>query len=284
MQIQNQHHSSETFRGIEKLHNMMVFFFVLAITLLVMPKIMCPFSSCDDLCLGETKPMIFSYSIVWRKQHSIAFIYKINKVNFERMPKPYDTDCQEYGQSDRFQCLNECFETNYHDRFGCLPREDSLYTFIFNDIHTNFNWCNNTLLNNSTFINSNIESWCKQQCKLSCNEYSFEMDIMKTEFQLKTIPLYYIAFSNDYFTKIIYKPSLQVKDLIINLTNIWSLWHGVSFISIVIEFFTIFKKISSKINRRCGFNIELLSHVKKLFLESNLVKHIKVIYIINTFI
>ena len=202
------------------------------------------------------------------------FIYKINKVNFERLPKPYDTDCQDYGTSDRFQCLNECFETNYHHTFGCLPKEDSLYTFIFNDEKMNFNWCNNTFYKNSEFINSNIESWCKQQCKLPCNEYSFEVDITRTESEIITIPLYFIALSNDYFTKIIYKPSIKFQDLVINLTNIWSLWHGMSFITIVMEFFKIFKNISTKMNRHCGFN---LFHIKKLFLDSNFPKHLKVI-------
>ena len=55
-----------------------------------------------------------------------------------------------------------------------------------------------------------------------------------------------------YFTKIKYSPSLEFGDLIINLTNILSLWHGMSFITIFIELFQLFKKLSTKISGYCG--------------------------------
>ena len=77
---------------------------------------------------------------------------------------------------------------------------------------------------------------------------------------------FYIVLDNDYFTKIIYSPSLILGELIINLTNIWSLWHGMSFISIFMELFELLKNIFTKLTNRYGFN---LLHFVELFRKSN---------------
>ena len=83
----------------------------------------------------------------------------MRKVYFERLPKPYDTDCQEYDTNNQFECINNCFKMKYHNRFGCIPSQDSLFTYKLDD-HINF--CNDTFLNNLTLMNSAIESSCYQ--------------------------------------------------------------------------------------------------------------------------
>ena len=204
-----------------------------------------------------------------------GLIYTINKIDFERLPKPYDTDCQEYGTSNRFECLNHCYKINYHHQFGCIPQQYSLYTYIIKNNVKHMTFCNDTFLNNLTMINLDLESFCKKQCRTPCNEFSYELDILKIEFDStheEMLP-YYIALNN-YYTKIKYSPSLEFGQLIINLTNIWSLWHGMSFITIVIEFFGLIKKISSKL--RLGWSIHFI-HIIKLLQKSNFHKYLKVI-------
>ena len=205
----------------------------------------------------------------------VGLIYIINKIDFERLPKPYDTDCQEYGTSNLFECLNHCFKMNYHHRFGCIPQQYSLYTYIIEDNVKHMTFCiNDTFLNNLTITNSDVQAFCKKQCRTPCNEFSYEFDILKIKFHYldgSLIP-YYIALNN-YYTKIKYSPSLEFGELIIKLTNIWSLWHGMSFITIIIEFFGFIKKISSKL--RFGWSIYFI-HIIKSLQKSNFHKYLKV--------
>ena len=209
-----------------------------------------------------------------------AFTYIINKIEFERLPKPYDTDCQEYGTSNRFQCLNQCIKHIYHDRFGCIPQYHSLYTYILDDNIKYLNFCHDIYLNNITLMNLDFELFCKKQCRTPCNEFSYEVDIMKFEFYYYEmyLPSFYIGLAHNGFTKIIYSPSLEFGNLIINLTNIWSLWHGMSFIKIVIEFFVALKRISFKLNIRCSIH---LINIMKIFQKSNFHKSSKVIHYMN---
>ena len=135
-------------------------------------------------------------------------------------------------------------------------------------------FCNDAFLNNLTITTLDVESLCKEQCKTPCNEFSYELDILKIDlnFWAHLLPSYYIALNN-YYTKIKYSPSLEFGELIINLTNIWSLWHGMSFITIVIEFFRLLKKISSKL--RLGWSIHFI-YIIKLFQKTNFHKYLKV--------
>ena len=140
-------------------------------------------------------------------------------------------------------------------------------------------FCNNTFLDNIILTNSDVQSLCKEHCRTPCNEYSYDLNILKIEYRYLdyTLPTYYIA-NQDYYTKIKYSPSLEFVDLIINLTNIWSLWHGMSFIKIVIEFFALIKRISSKF--RIPFSIHLIN-IMKLFQHSNFDQSLKVIFLYN---
>ena len=200
-------------------------------------------------------------------------IYIINKIDFERLPKPYDTDCQEYGTSNRFECLNNCLKLKYHHQFGCIPQQDSLYTYIIEDNVKHTTFCNDTFFNDITMTNLNVEVTCKEQCRTPCNEFTYELDILKIEFRSYSNILSYYISLNNYYTKIKYSPSLEFGELIINMTNIWSLWHGMSFITIVIEFFGLLKRISSKLRLQCSLHF---IHIIKLFQKSNFHKYLKV--------
>ena len=59
--------------------------------------------------------------------------YKINLIRFDfrRLPKPYDTDCHNYGESNRFECLNDCYFIGYFERLNCTPTVDHLLTINY---------------------------------------------------------------------------------------------------------------------------------------------------------
>ena len=210
------------------------------------------------------------YEIQRRDTRKTVYLFKNSKVNFERLPKPYDTDCQEYGTSNRFECLNQCIKKIYHDRFGCIPRDNSLYRFYLDEYVI---FCNRTFLKNTTLD----DEYCKKRCRTPCYENTFDVDIIKNQFFSidQTIPTYISALKDNYYTKITYSASLTFLDLIINLTNIWSLWHGMSFISIFIELFELISKISSKITLHCG---QKLIHIVEFFRTSSFHNNLKVFY------
>ena len=53
-------------------------------------------------------------------------IYK--RIDFQKLPKPYETNCYNYGESNRFQCLNECYLKGYNQRWNCTPNDNHLIT------------------------------------------------------------------------------------------------------------------------------------------------------------
>ena len=204
------------------------------------------------------------------------FIFKNKKVNFVRLPKPYDTNCQDYGDSNRFECLNQCYKRNYYGKLGCIPRENTLYTYTLDDNMKLLAFCNNSFSRLIQLVNSVLDKSCKSECRTPCDEYYYEVDIKKTLIYINYVGYeflksYYIALDGNYFTKIIYSPSLLLGDLIINLTNTWSLWHGMSFITIVIELFELLKKFSTKMSRYCGLKLRtILEYFGELEFNANL--------------
>ena len=46
----------------------------------------------------------------------------LSKYTLEKLPAPYDTDCQPYKHNDnQHQCITNCYLKKYHDRFNCIP-------------------------------------------------------------------------------------------------------------------------------------------------------------------
>ena len=46
----------------------------------------------------------------------------LSKYTTEKLPAPYDTDCQPYEHNDnQHQCITNCYLKKYHDQFNCIP-------------------------------------------------------------------------------------------------------------------------------------------------------------------
>ena len=46
----------------------------------------------------------------------------LSKYTLEKLPAPYDTDCQPYTHNDnQHQCITKCYLKKYHDKFNCIP-------------------------------------------------------------------------------------------------------------------------------------------------------------------
>ena len=46
---------------------------------------------------------------------------ELKKTIMKRLNKPYDTECQDYGDSNQIDCLNKCYMKIYLNNFNCLP-------------------------------------------------------------------------------------------------------------------------------------------------------------------
>ena len=108
-------------------------------------------------------------------EHPEYHIY-IKKIVFKRLPKPYDTNCEDYENSTRFQCLNDCYYKQYMDSIQCIPNSESLYTFEVkqqND-EKNITFC----LSDDKYLNFKykIQIKCDKQCLVSCRDYYYSTE------------------------------------------------------------------------------------------------------------
>ena len=78
-------------------------------------------------CAHNRRKLLHRY---YSYENSWSFSAKLEKFEFQRLPKPYDTNCQKYGNSTRFQCLNECYFDGYMSSdIKCIPNSESLYHY-----------------------------------------------------------------------------------------------------------------------------------------------------------
>src|SRR6185437_10470288 len=103
-------------------------------------------------------PDIFNDNVVQFKDlvYHHAYTIKIIRYDFKRLPKPYDTQCYDYRENEtKFPCLNKCYETEYMNRFQCIPRNNSLLTVRLYDKHIepNVTFCNNYSINSQHYLN-----------------------------------------------------------------------------------------------------------------------------------
>ena len=70
---------------------------------------------------------------------------------------------EDYGNSTRFQCLNDCYYKQYMNSIQCIPNSQSLYTFEINP--NNITFC---LSDDKYFeLNFKISLKCDKQCLVS---------------------------------------------------------------------------------------------------------------------
>ena len=103
----------------------------------------------------------------------------ITKYQFIRLPKPYETNCIDYENSTRFECLNKCYFEEYIKRFGCIPNSESLYTVIIKN-ELGFKFCSPILQPIISQFNKNVTKFCDKMCGDSCIHYSLDLDFQET--------------------------------------------------------------------------------------------------------
>ena len=82
-----------------------------------------------------------------------TFKFTVTRYEFQRLPKPYETQCQDYGNSSHYKCLNDCYYSEYTFVLQCIPNYKSLFTVkLVND--STFNAIPFCSVDNKTAIDS----------------------------------------------------------------------------------------------------------------------------------
>ena len=167
------------------------------------------------------------------------FTIFLNKYEFKKLPKPYETQCQEYGDSyvdsNRFKCLNNCYRNGYNRHLNCTPNHNHLLTIQLNDgiIEPKVKFCvkNEDKVNE---INWKLNRLCFKSCPESCKQILFrpsiEMSYVDNGFRSQPKHVTYdFKIKDKTFIKINFEPKYLFINLIIDISNTLSLWHGISF-------------------------------------------------------
>ena len=180
------------------------------------------------------------------------YLMKLTRYDFIRQPPPYDTQCQEYGNGTRYDCLNNCYHDQYMKVAGCIPTEQSLYTFrLLNKTeYKRINFCRNF----TEIENTNIIRMCESQCQTSC------IDTIFIPFEEKTIGItdIIINFNDQDNYKINYEPNMNIFRLFISAVNLVSSFYGTT----IIDILRIFKNL---ITNLLTISTIIIPQNKKLF-------------------
>ena len=126
--------------------------------------------SMDTLPVLSSEELFFSYPDKNEPQFR-KIIFKETKIEFKKLPRPYETNCQNYGKSNRFKCLNNCYFKEYQDSIECIPNFNSLYTFKLSDRNNEQNIsCSEENQGEVKNVNLIIKEKCTRKChsKLYC--------------------------------------------------------------------------------------------------------------------
>ncbi len=100
---------------------------------------------------------------------------KIIKMQFKRLPPPYDTNCEEYGYGTRDQCISDCLFSYYYDKYGCIPLYNSSLNLLMKNNYLNtFKFCQFNESKQIAFQSKYMKLYCEKTCLIACNqEYYF---------------------------------------------------------------------------------------------------------------
>ena len=104
----------------------------------------------------------------------------IERKDFKKLPKPYETNCRNYGNSNRFECLNECYLNGYNQKWNCTPNDNHLLTIVLKNgiIEPNVKFCYKDD-NQIKEFNNYLKRFCFTQCLESCEQTLFSVHQMK---------------------------------------------------------------------------------------------------------
>jgi hypothetical protein len=211
------------------------------------------------------------------KLPSIRFKYNIgisyNKEHFERLPPPYESNCQYYSGKikSRDQCINELIYDFILEN-GCLPRNHELLTYVvigYNYSKFNYSLC----INETKTVELKLfEGYCRESCIEDFYEF-YETPVNHFgQNILETINSKYISF--------IYSPKMEFMQFIVNFGGLIGLWQGISLNDLKDIIFQSIRRVLSRprvkrqLNKFTPLSRRLISIFRNSKLKVNLLKNI----------
>ena len=179
----------------------------------------------------------------------------IERTDFKKLPKPYKTNCRNYGKSNRFHCLNNCYLKGYQNQWNCTPNDNHLITIVLKNgiIEPNVKFCykdDNEVKN----YNNYLRKYCFENCLESCDHTHFSVSIetIQKSYPYPINSIFYpkIGFDikSEVYLKIIFSPQILFLDFVICIVNILSLWHGVYILNLVMKLINFTKSALTKLS------------------------------------
>jgi hypothetical protein len=192
-------------------------------------------------------------------------LFTYEKIAFERLPHPYDTDCSynEKSIKSRAQCLNEKV-LDIIKKNKCSPKNHKLFTYFMKN--GRFEVYNHTFCKDSK-INFNAELNTKE-CRISCYEEIYEISRSKI-FKIFT-GLRFDPIDTKYMT-ILYSSQMTFISYLINIGGLLGLWYGISLADLKYWLKVIMNSLLIIITKKFN-NFESYIRIPRKFLKYSCIK------------
>jgi len=181
----------------------------------------------------------FSASLISSESLDLEFetdlTFQISEYRFKILEYPYASNCLQYVNKTRADCINQCYLNYYMNQMNCVPNYDHLLTIkIGNDyIDPNISFCSSSNRNKTKTMNQFLINHCNNMCQESCEQKYFIIESQKHDTTNVNID-----FGLKYYIHAIDAPKMVFFQYLIAIVNSMSLWHGINFrilINLIIE-------------------------------------------------
>jgi len=199
--------------------------------------------------------------------------FQISEYRFKRLEYPYESNCFQYVNKTRADCINQCYLNYYMNQMNCVPNYDHLLTIKIeiDYIDPNISFCSSNDRNKTKIMNQFLINHCIKMCLDSCEKQYFIIESQK----VGTLEVN-INFGPKYYIHVIDAPKMIFFQYMIAIVNSMSLWHGINFrnlIDLIIE-------LIASLNIKYPFLLLIGYKIKNVyFTRISFVRHlIKLVY------
>jgi hypothetical protein len=195
-----------------------------------------------------------------------------NKVHFERLPPPYESNCQNYSGKikSRDQCINELIYDFILEN-GCLPRNHQLLTYVVIDYnYSKFNY--SLCVNETKTVELKLfEGYCRESCIEDLYEF---YELSDGNFH----GYYVLETTNSQYLSFIYSPKMEFMQFIVNFGGLIGLWQGISLNDLKDIIFQSIRRVLStsrvkrQLNKFTPLSRRLISIFRNSKFKVNLIK------------
>ena len=191
------------------------------------------------------------------------YLSSYSQWKIERLGYGYDTDCREYESIE--STWNECVYQCYQDTVKRDCQQDGI---VLVDLFLRMDHLKNKTISNCT-VQESVEKVtilrCIEQCKIECH-YSYYSMTINTLSDVKYMnTTIFIRHNEMPDLDIRHIPEMPLMTLICNFGGLLGMWLGASFLNILGELWTSFRKVAN--SNRNLINIQAILNIKNAIIN-----------------